>query len=250
MSHQKDSQPTSHQRDARVLALYDQLNEIEQRLIPTGLHILGRRSEFAERLDVLRMIASFDRPELGVKALPDLVSNGLGCESYDQVLKSASSDTAQLTKREQIDAIISASISEFLQNGDEAAAVLLASKANVPPSHARPVFELLERVSRQLETNHEIDALLRALRGEYIEPGPGADIVQDPSVLPTGRNTHAVNPYTVPSAIAFARGETVASNLLERYLAENGRYPRAMALILWGLDNIKTQGEVVAQALW
>jgi magnesium chelatase subunit H len=250
MSHQKDSQLNTQQRDARVLALYDQLNEIEQRLIPTGLHILGRQSEFAERLDVLRMIASFDRPEFGVKALPDLVSIGLGFESYDQVLKSASSDSAQLTKREQTDAIVSASISEFLQNGYEAAAVLLASKANVSASHARPVFELLERVSQQLETNHEIDALLRALRGEYIEPGPGADIVQDPSVLPTGRNTHAVNPYTVPSAIAFARGETVAANLLERYLAENGRYPRAMALVLWGLDNIKTQGEGVAQALW
>jgi magnesium chelatase subunit H len=26
--------------------------------------------------------------------------------------------------------------------------------------------------------------------------------------------------------------------------------PEAMALVLWGLDNIKTQGEGVAQALW
>ena len=26
--------------------------------------------------------------------------------------------------------------------------------------------------------------------------------------------------------------------------------PRALALVLWGLDNIKTQGEGVAQALW
>src|SRR5258707_2116467 len=30
---------------------------------------------------------------------------------------------------------------------------------------------------------------------------------------------------------------------------EHGRYPRALALVLWGLDNIKTQGEGVAQAL-
>src|SRR6185436_11235989 len=35
-----------------------------------------------------------------------------------------------------------------------------------------------------------------------------------------------------------------------RYQAEHGRYPRSMALVLWGLDNIKTQGEGVAQALW
>jgi magnesium chelatase subunit H len=88
------------------------------------------------------------------------------------------------------------------------------------------------------------------LRGEFIEPGPGADIIQNPDILPTGRNTHAINPYGVPSAAAFARSEAVANSLLERYKLENGRYPEAMALVLWGLDNIKTQGEGVAQALW
>ncbi|MCA1555906.1 MAG: cobaltochelatase subunit CobN, partial [Acidobacteria bacterium] len=91
---------------------------------------------------------------------------------------------------------------------------------------------------------------MRALRGEYIEPGPGADIVQNPAILPTGRNTHAVNPYSVPSDLAFARAERLVRLLLERHRSEHGRYPAAMALVLWGLDNIKTQGEGVAQALW
>src|SRR5206468_2669129 len=85
---------------------------------------------------------------------------------------------------------------------------------------------------------------------EYAEPGPGADVVQNPAMLPAGRNTHAINPYSVPSAVAFARGEAVASSLLKRYHEENGRYPQAMGLVLWGLDNIKTQGEGVAQAFW
>src|SRR5678815_3048032 len=42
----------------------------------------------------------------------------------------------------------------------------------------------------------------------------------------------------------------IRDSLLDRYKTENGRYPEAMALVLWGLDNIKTQGEGVAQALW
>ncbi len=50
--------------------------------------------------------------------------------------------------------------------------------------------------------------------------------------------------------MAFARAEVVVNKLLARYKTEHGRYPRAMALVLWGLDNIKTQGEGVAQALW
>jgi magnesium chelatase subunit H len=54
----------------------------------------------------------------------------------------------------------------------------------------------------------------------------------------------------VPSEIAFTRAERVVQALLERHRAEHGRWPRSMALVLWGLDNIKTQGEGVAQALW
>ena len=66
------------ERDRRVLQIYDQLVEIEQRLIPTGLHVLGRTSAAAEKADMLRMVASFDRPEAGARALPDLVAEGLG----------------------------------------------------------------------------------------------------------------------------------------------------------------------------
>jgi magnesium chelatase subunit H len=250
MSNQQGRTLTKEQRDRRVLELYDQLIEVEQRLIPTGLHVFGRPSEVAERADMLRMVASFDRPEAGVRALPDLVSEALGFGTYYALLKAGALDQARLAKRERIDAIVSDAIREFLEGGCDSAASLLERTSNVSRADSQPVFALLTDISRQLETNHEVEALLRALRGEYIEPGPGADIVQNPAILPTGRNTHAVNPYTIPSAMAFARAEGVASSLLERYVAENGRYPDAMALVLWGLDNIKTQGEGVAQALW
>ena len=56
------------ERDANVFALYEQLVEIEQRLIPTGLHVFGRPSSAGEKTDLLKMIASFDRPEAGVRA--------------------------------------------------------------------------------------------------------------------------------------------------------------------------------------
>ncbi|MGH9881899.1 MAG: cobaltochelatase subunit CobN, partial [Pyrinomonadaceae bacterium] len=238
------------ERDARVLALYDQLIEIEQRLIPTGLHVFGRPTDAANRADMFRMIASFDRPEVGARALPDLVAEGLGLSSYSGMLKSGQDNEHDLKTREQVDTIVSTAIDLFVQSGSIAATVWLEEQAKVSSEHARPMLVLLEQVSKQLETNTEGESLIRALRGEFIPAGPGADIIQNPSVLPTGRNTHAINPYLVPSTNAFARAESVAANLLERYLRENGRYPYAMALVLWGLDNIKTQGEGVGQALW
>jgi len=41
----------------------------------------------------------------------------------------------------------------------------------------------------------------------------------------------------------------MADAVLERFRKERGRYPETMAMVLWGIDNIKTQGEAVAQAL-
>ncbi|HEY6189768.1 MAG TPA: cobaltochelatase subunit CobN [Pyrinomonadaceae bacterium] len=238
------------ERDRRVLALCEQVSEIEERLIPTGLHVFGRVPETNARADMLRMVASFDRPEAGTRALPDLVAEGIGLGPYEGLLQASRASETGLLERERVDEVVAQSIGLFISSGVEEAVNWLEETARVSPKLSRPVFALLETISKQLESNNELDALARALRGEYIEPGPGADIVQNPGILPTGRNTHAVNPYTVPSKIAYARAERVVNSLLERHVAEHNRYPRSMALVLWGLDNIKTQGEGVAQALW
>ncbi len=236
----------SIERDARVMQLHEQLIELEQRLIPTGLHIFGRAAELKEKADLLRMVASFDRPEHGVIALPRLVADALGVQGYDELVQeSGSNETTEV-----IAGIVSGTMERFCREGAEVAASWLNSRAGVSPAKSLPTFVLLARVAEELDSNHEIVSLMRSLRGEYIEPGPGADIVQNPFILPTGRNTHAVNPYSVPSYAAVQRAELTAEALLHRYVAEHGRYPRALALVLWGLDNIKTQGEGVAQALW
>src|SRR6266498_5914263 len=82
-------------RDARVLRLYEQLVEIEQRLIPTGLHVFGRASELKEKADLLRMVASFDRPEHGARALPKLVAEALGIGGYDALIHDPSPNDAR-----------------------------------------------------------------------------------------------------------------------------------------------------------
>jgi len=234
------------ERDARVMRLYEQLLEIEQRLIPTGLHVFGRAAELREKADLLRMVASFDRPEHGSRALPKLVAEALRIDNYEELLR----DPSTSETKEVIDGLVSRAVQEFCERGADAAADWLSSQAGADHEKSLATFLLLAKVAGQLDSNTELDSLLRSLRGEYIEPGPGADVVQNPMVLPTGRNTHAVNPYSVPSQMAFARAEHTAAALLRRCLDEQGHYPRAMALVLWGLDNIKTQGEGVAQALW
>ncbi|HXN48535.1 MAG TPA: cobaltochelatase subunit CobN [Bryobacteraceae bacterium] len=241
------------QRDRVVLRLYEQLLELEQRLIPTGMHVFGHPPGDRQAADMLRMVASFDRPELDARSLPDLVARGLGLASYRELLKESSASEERLKQREQVESIVREAVEILLAGGTagaSAAAAQLAGRASVPAAESLPTLNILVRILGQLSVNQELDSLTRALRGEYIEPGPGADIVQNPDILPTGRNTHAVSPYGIPSTAAFQKSEEVAGALLERCRREQGAYPEAIGMVLWGMDNIKTQGEGVAQALW
>ena len=104
---------------------------------------------------------------------------------------------------------------------------------------ARRISELLARSTEEL-TN-----LLRGLGGEYIPPAPGGDLLRDgPGVLPTGRNIHALDPYRMPSPGAMARGRQIALQILAKHRSDNnGVNPETVAVMLWGLDAIKTRGE-------
>jgi CobN/Magnesium Chelatase len=67
-------------------------------------------------------------------------------------------------------------------------------------------------------------------------------------VLPTGKNIHALDPQSIPTAAAVKGAKVVVDRLLEREAGANGgKYPESIALVLWGTDNIKTYGESLAQ---
>lgn len=98
-------------------------------------------------------------------------------------------------------------------------------------------------------TSNEIVNLLRALRGEYIEPGLARDPVRVPDVMPTGRNLVSFDPRMVPDKIAWETGKKIADRLLEQYKAENGNYPETVGVVLWAIETMRTQGESVAMIL-
>ncbi|MEM6637826.1 MAG: magnesium chelatase subunit H [Pseudomonadota bacterium] len=96
-----------------------------------------------------------------------------------------------------------------------------------------------------LGQDHELPALIRALDGRYIPPVPGGDLIRSPEILPTGRNIHAFDPFRMPTAFALADGVKQADLLLQTHQT----MPRTVALVLWGSDNIKSDGVPIAQAL-
>jgi len=94
----------------------------------------------------------------------------------------------------------------------------------------------------------EIGAILHALDGGFVEPGPsGAPSRGRLDVLPTGRNLFTIDPRAVPTRTAWEIGSRTAAEVMIRYVREHGDWPRRIVIDLWGSATMRTGGEDIAQ---
>ena len=111
------------------------------------------------------------------------------------------------------------------------------------------LLQELRASDRLLAEDHEIGGILHALDGGFVRPAPGGDLLRTPAILPTGRNVHGFDPFRIPSAYAVLDGARQAERLLARHMADGHALPESIALVLWGTDNLKSEGGPIAQAL-
>ncbi|MFK7885468.1 MAG: magnesium chelatase subunit H [Gammaproteobacteria bacterium] len=104
-------------------------------------------------------------------------------------------------------------------------------------------------MNEQLAVCPESDAIVHALDGGYIPPVVGGDVLKSPDILPTGRNIHGFDPFRIPSVHAMNEGARQAELLLTEHHQNSGKQPESIAFVLWGTDNIKSEGRPVAQAM-
>ncbi len=96
----------------------------------------------------------------------------------------------------------------------------------------------------------ELAAILTALDGAFITPGPsGAPSRGRSDVLPTGRNLYSVDPRGVPTPTAMANGQRAAKAILDRYAEDHGEWPKSLIIDVWGSATLRTGGEEFATAL-
>lgn len=271
---EKDAQElTPEERDNIVGDVYRRLMEIESRLLPCGLHVVGKPPSSEEAIATLVNIASLDREEEGITGLPRIIANSLNRdieELYQNNNKGILADVELLQKI--VEATRTAVAALVKAQTDAQGRVSMVSKLNffnmrkktpwiealdeagfpnVDGEVIKPLFEYLEFCLEQVCADNELGSLLRALEGEYILPGPGGDPIRNPDVLPTGKNMHALDPQSIPTAAAVKSAKIVVDRLLARQMQENdGKYPETIAVVLWGTDNIKTYGESLAQVMW
>jgi magnesium chelatase subunit H len=264
---------TAEERDTIVGSVYQKLMEIESRLLPCGLHVIGKPPSAEEAVATLVNIASLDREEEGILSLPRLLANSIG-RDMDEIYKNSDKGVLEdVELLQQITQATRAAVTALVQaQVDAEGRVSMISKLNflnigkkapwteslqqsgynkVDAEALKPLFEYLEFCLEQICADNELGALLRALEGEYILPGPGGDPIRNPDVLPTGKNIHALDPQSIPTMAAVKSAKIVVDRLLARHKVDNGgKYPETIACVLWGTDNIKTYGESLAQIMW
>lgn len=118
-----------------------------------------------------------------------------------------------------------------------------------PAPETRRAVEQIARLNGLLAEDHELPALLRGLDGRFIAPVAGGDLMRTPEILPTGRNLHGFDPYRIPSAFAIADGARQAERILARHASDGHPFPESVAIVLWGTDNLKSEGAPIGQAL-
>jgi len=200
-----------HDAQAHVVKLATQVLELEHTLIPHGLHVVGRSASPQQRVDYLAAMAESAAESSGI-APPS---------------------------RSAVQALVEGAAPESA----------LARAGQFPNEACLKLLRELDIANRLLSEDHEIDAIVHALDGGFLRPAPGGDLLRTPAVLPTGRNVHGFDPFRIPSAFAVAEGRRQAAHLIARHMADGNPFPESVALVLWGTDNLKTEGGPIGQAL-
>jgi len=201
--------------------LYEYLQVLENRLFSSGLHVLGQAPDAATRYSYLEAYFGDALKPAVLEALSELDVEGRDRAQWPTLID----DLLLHHYRAESDVPQQATVRSRLEEG-------------------------LEICDRLAQTTDELINLIRGLNGEYIPPAPGGDLLRDgPGVLPTGRNIHALDPYRMPSPAAYERGRRIAHQILAQHQEEHGTFPETVAVMLWGLDTIKTKGEAIGTLL-
>ena len=236
------------------------LCELKELQIRDGLHIFGESPDDTQLTDLLVALTRLPRGE-DTPANASLLRALSGDLQLNESFDPLDCIMGETWRGPRPDLLAQQSEAAWRTVGDTVerlelyAASLVAGTAGAPPawSATQAVLDEIEgriRPSVTCSGDAEINGLLTALDGRFVEPGSsGAPTRGRPDVLPTGRNFYSVDSRVVPTPAAWQLGWKSAGLLIDRYRQDHGEWPKTMALSAWGTSNMRTGGDDLSQAL-
>jgi cobaltochelatase CobN len=242
--------------DAALAKLDEHICDLKELQIRDGLHILGDAPEGRQRAETLVALGRVPRgSRAGDASLLRALANDLGLGIDPLACRFAEAWEGQ--RPEVLASVVGSPwriAGDTVERLEALALAILEGRACAPEwSATRAVLgSLTNEIAQALDSsgNRETAAVLAALEGKFVAPGPsGAPTRGRADCLPTGRNFYSVDVRAVPTQAAWDLGRRSADLLAARYFQDEGEWPRAMALIVWGTSNMRTGGDDIAQAL-
>ncbi|MBB3146548.1 cobaltochelatase CobN [Phyllobacterium trifolii] len=257
-----DSDAGIHDHDPDDLALQKldaYLCDLKEMQIRDGLHVFGRSPEGRLLTDLVVALARVPRGagHGADQSLQRAIALDLGLEGFDPL----DCEMAKSWDGPRPDILQAISDEPWRITGDTVervellAAKLVAGEVDCTQDCAATIA-VLDGIRTNLRSavtacgDAEMNALLAALNGRFVAPGPsGAPTRGRPDVLPTGRNFFSVDTRAVPTPAAWELGQKSAELLIRRYTQDHGEWPTSFGLTAWGTSNMRTGGDDIAQAL-
>ena len=207
--------------------LESELYRLNSSLIPKGLHIFGQAYSDEEAQCYVRELLK--KPHDDTPSLCDSAAEELGID-----LGGAEEKGGEPLRK------INALAEEYFDK--------YFAGESVPEKLSRTI-EYGRKKYAEVKQNAESEQLLNALSGGYIPAKAAGDIYRSPEVLPSGYNLYQFDQRFVPTLTAYQRGARAAENTIKTYFDKYGHYPNSTAVILWGLETSRTQGETIGQIM-
>jgi cobaltochelatase CobN len=244
--------------DAALVRLDEHICDLKELQIRDGLHIFGDGPQGRPRAETLVALARVPRGSgrEGDASILRALADDLGLGVFDP-LACSFGETWQGPRPDALKRVLA---DDWRTNGDtverlEALALGLVEGDPCPegwPATRAVLAAIKSELAPALGQSgaRETSAVLDALTGRFVAPGPsGAPTRGRADCLPTGRNFYSVDVRAVPTPAAWDLGRRSADLLVQRYFQDEGAWPAAMALTVWGTSNMRTGGDDIAQAL-
>lgn len=245
--------------DDYMQRLHGYITDIKNMQIRVGLHILGCPPADQLLVDYVAALTRLDNDE--APALPKIIASSYGFDYYElleqssKLLPDKSMTCGALLDvvREQCRQVIM-TLAEREFAADEVNVILaLPWIAQADTVIQDMLCQTAGYICRTLipnirKTELEITNLLGALEANFVEPGPaGAPTSGMADILPTGRNFYGVDPRTLPTPAAWEIGKKLGKSVIERYIADEGRYPENIGMVIWSGANMRSRGQCIAE---
>ncbi len=240
-----------------IIPLHQYMEEIEEALVRADLHIIGRPPaghHFDEmvysltRLDngTVRSLRDSFAEVQGVDlqaAIDDPSSFGPGGELNSETVNRIDSEERDLIERMR---------TEFDYDPGKAVAFVEEEYGSVTPELRESIEFTCRFVAPNVRRMHyELDHMMEGTDGRYIIPGPsGSPVRGNADILPMGRNFYSLDPDLVPTKTSWEIGRRMADQMIERFVADRGEYPREIGIVIWATDMMSTGGDDAAYVLW